>query len=253
MKKIEDMTVKDMALLSGVTIRTLHHYDDIGLLKANRTESGYRIYTEKHALRLQQILIQKSFGLPLEDIARNLDDANFDTLLSLQQQRNAVVKQAENINAMVEAIDMAIKQLTDEANIDLRDIFKGFDPSLYEEEVEQKWGGTEFYKESQNKTKDYTPQDWERIKREENAIWQDAAHALRSGVAPTNQVALELAQRYRKHIDNWFYTTSVSGFAALAELWESDARFIANIDKFETGLAKWIATAVRANYGYSNE
>ena len=135
MKKIEDMTVKEMALLSGVTIRTLHHYDDIGLLKANRTESGYRMYTEKHALRLQQILLQKSFGLPLEDIARNLDDANFDTLLSLQQQRNAVVKQAENISAIIEAIDMAIKQLTNEDDIDLRDIFKGFDPSLYEEEA----------------------------------------------------------------------------------------------------------------------
>ena len=135
MKKIEDMTVKDMALLSGVTIRTLHHYDDIGLLKASRTASGYRVYTEKHVLRLQQILLQKSFGLPLEDIARNLDDTNFDTLLSLQQQRNAVVKQAENISAIIEAIDMAIKQLTNEDDIDLRDIFKGFDPSLYEEEA----------------------------------------------------------------------------------------------------------------------
>lgn len=242
------MTVKDMALLSGVTIRTLHHYDDIGLLKANRTASGYRIYTEKHALRLQQILLQKSFGLSLEDIASTLDNTDFDTLLNLRQQRAALVKQAENMNGMIEAIDMAINKLTNETDIDLKDIFKGFDPSVFKDEVKERWGGTDYYRENQNKTSDYTPEDWERIKFEENAIWQSAADALRSGVAPTHKVALELVERYRKHIDCWFYTTSASGFAALCDIWESDPRFMNNIDKFETGLTKWMATAVRANY-----
>ncbi|TDF37436.1 MerR family transcriptional regulator [Alteromonadaceae bacterium M269] len=245
MKNRSEITVKEMALLSGVTIRTLHHYDDIGLLKAHRAASGYRVYNEKHALRLQQILLHKSFGLSLEDIAKTLDDPQFDNLANLKRQKKTLEQQAENMHLMIGAIDAAIEKLTCSKTIDLSSIFEGFDPALYDDEVEQRWGETSCYKECQDKMKNYTDEDWEQLKQQENAIWRDAAHALRAGTKPDSASAQEITNKYRKHIDRWFYTTSTSGFAALADLWENDPRFAKNIDKFEPGLAKWMAAAVR--------
>jgi DNA-binding transcriptional MerR regulator len=248
MKKTIQMTVKEMALSSGVTIRTLHHYDEIGLLTAQRTHSGYRVYTEKHALRLQQILLHKSFGLSLEDISKALDAPEFDNLISLQHQKAALIKQAKNMSAMIGAVDAAIKLLSKTQNVDLKLIFAGFDPSLYCDEVKEKWGSTVYWKESQKKTANYTAEDWQGIKNEESVIWEEAASALRSGYAVNSQAALKFVESYRKHIDRWFYKTSEAGFVELVNIWENDLRFVANIDKFEVGLTSWSARAVRAKY-----
>jgi DNA-binding transcriptional MerR regulator len=248
MKNMNEMTVKEMALLSGVTIRALHHYDEIGLLRAHRTQSGYRVYTEKHALRLQQILLHKSFGMSLDEIAKSLDDPKFDNLSNLQQQKKVLIKQSKNMASMIHAIDAAISQLEGTTHAHLKDIFGGFDPSIYDEEVEEKWGDTVYYKDCQQRIASYTKDDWQHIKSEENKIWQDAAEAYRSGISASSQTAFDLSDRYQHHIDRWFYQTSSASYAALADVWENDPRFIRNIDKFETGLAGWIASAVRARY-----
>jgi DNA-binding transcriptional MerR regulator len=252
MKKTIAITVKEMALMSGVTIRTLHHYDEIGLLKAHRNASGYRIYNEKHALRLQQILLHKSFGLGLEEIATALDNPQFDTLQSLQRQKLTVVQQIDTMHAMLRAIDAAILRLTKPNKDRLDLIFDGFDPSLYEEEVATRWGQTDTYQESQRKTQHYTSEDWQQIKQEEERFWHDAAKAMRSGEAPDSKTAKSLSERYRKHIDRWFYTTTPSGYLALAAMWESDPRFSENIDKFGPGLTQWIVAAVKSGSGDSH-
>lgn len=249
MTKTYDMTVKELALISGVTIRALHHYDEIGLLIAKRTEAGYRVYGREDALRLQQILLHKSFGLSLDDIRKALDDPGFSTLESLRVQKASLQKQAETMDAMIAAVDAAIHSLSGSQDIDLKAIFDGFDPGLYAEEVEENWGETDSYIASQRRVKNYTETDWKQLKSQEEAIWRDAASLMKAGATPYSPQAEQLAQRHRDYIDRWFYETTPEGYVALADLWESDPRFAANIDKFGNGLTGWVVAAVRAKYG----
>ena len=200
-------------------------------------------------LRLQQILIHRSFGLPLEDIGKILDAPDFDPQSALREQRQKLVDRLSETHRMIASIDAALqtyskKDPTDMA--DLKQIFDGFDPSDHEEETAQTWGDTDAFQESTRRTKSYGDAEWRAIKQELDGIWTDAATLMQSGVASTGAEALAIAERHRQHIDQWFYPLDAAGHAQLASLWESDPRFKANIDKYGDGLTDWVATAVRA-------
>jgi len=247
----QNLTVKALATLSGVSVRTLHYYDEIGLLKADRSPAGYRLYNPTHVLVLQQILVQKSLGFSLEAIKLALQDPDFDILEQLKAQKQLLLKRAEDTRAMIAAIDRAIAKtphLAEETPESLGEIFQGFDPALFEDEVKEKWGETQAYKTSRNRTKSYSAEDWAQIKSEEAAIWQEAAKALTENQSPHADGSGKLAERHRQHIDRWFYSTTEESYANLAALWESDERFTANIDKYGDGLTVWFSEAVRHKY-----
>ena len=251
MTHLKNLTVKALATLSGVSIRTLQYYDDIGLLKAGRTSAGYRIYDQSHVLLLQQILVQKALGLSLEAIKTSLQQPDFDVLAQLKAQKQLLLKRAEDTKAMIAAIDSAIAKaprMERETPKTIAEIFQGFDPALYEDEAKEKWGETQEYKTSRNRVKSYTPDDWAEIKAEEQQIWRDAAAAMAAGQSPQSDDSGKLAERHRLHIDRWFYGTTEESYANLASLWEMDARFTANIDKYGQGLTLWFAEAVRHKY-----
>jgi MerR family transcriptional regulator, thiopeptide resistance regulator len=251
--------VKEVARISGVSVRTLHHYDQIGLLTPEgRSDTGYRLYSESDLLRLQQILVQRALGLPLEDIRKVLDDPSFNRIAALRQQREELVARAEQTQAMIRGIDAALHALEHPdpnqrpdgeptMSIDFKQIFDGFDPTQYELEAERRWGDSDAYKESQRRVKSYTQQDWLAQKAESTAILQDAAAALRGGKAPAHPDVLEIAERHRLSIDRWFYPCSKAMHAGLADMYEADERFAANIDKFAPGLTPFLAAAIRAN------
>lgn len=241
-------SVKELATLSGVSIRTLHYYDKIGLLPAERRPSGYRIYSQDHLLLLQQILLQKSMGLSLEAIKQALQADDFDVTAQLQAQRAFLLKRAEDMQAMIAAVDAALAKVSGSNSEDVAALFNGFDPSLYADEAEQKWGQTEAFKTARRRTKSYTAEDWAKIKSEEAAIWTDAARAMTSGADCDSDEAGKLSERHRQHIDHWYYAISGTAYAALGDLWESDARFIANIDAYAEGLTGWFAEAARHKY-----
>lgn len=251
MKPLNALSVSDLAALSGVSIRTLHYYDKIGLLVAGRRPSGYRIYDHSHVLLLQQILLQKSMGLSLDAIKVSLNAADFDVMAQLKSQKEVLLKRAEDTRAMIAVVDAAIAKSLDidgETTQSLQSLFEGFDPALYEAEVQERWGRTRAFKTSQSRTKKYTSEEWTEIKSEESAIWTDAAQAFTAGQQTDSEAAGKLAERHRQHIDRWYYETSEAGYASLADIWENDARFIANIDKYGTGLSGWFAEAVRHKY-----
>ena len=241
-------SVKELATLSGVSIRTLHYYDKIGLLPAERRPSGYRIYSQDHVLLLQQILLQKSMGLSLEAIKQAMQAEDFDVTAQLKTQRAFLLKRAEDMQAMIAAVDAALAKAGDPSGEDLTALFGGFDPSLYAEEAEQRWGQTEAFKTASRRTKSYSSADWAKIKSEEAAIWTDAASAMTSGADCNSEAAGKLSERHRQHIDRWYYAISGTAYAALGDLWESDARFIANIDAYAEGLTGWFAEAARHKY-----
>jgi len=246
------MTVKALATLSGVSVRTLHYYDEIDILKPDRTSSGYRVYGQDHILRLQQILIQKSLGLSLSSIKSSLDDPQFDNVRELQSQKQVLLDRMEHSQTMITAIDAAIAKslhLEKETQMSIKEIFDGFDPEEYAAEAKEYWGNTESYKASLKRTKSYSQQDWKQIKRAEQSIWETAAKAMVSGLEPASLVAADLVKRHHHHIDHWFYETSDLGYASLADVWESDPRFTNNIDKYGEGLTQWFAAAVRSKYG----
>ena len=242
--------VKEVAKLSGLSIRALHHYDSIGLLTpSERSTAGYRAYDADDLLRLQQILIGRELGLSLEDIRRSLDDPNFDRREALLAQRAALAARAERAADMIRAIDAALTatEEKDMGNVDLKKIFDGFDPARYEDEVKQRWGNTDAYKISAQRTKGYTEADWRKFKDEQGAIYADASAALKSGVPSDDARAMDVAERHRLSIDRWFYPCSPTMHCGLADLWEADRRYADNIDKHCPGLTQYLAAAVRAN------
>jgi DNA-binding transcriptional MerR regulator len=244
--------VKDVAELAGVTVRTLHHYDAIGLLSpSGRSAAGYRLYDADDLLRLQQILIGRELGLSLEAIRRSLDDRQFDRRAALRAQRVELAARAERTRQMLAAIDAALTALdqgdTTMTQLDIKDIFAGFDPEQYTDEAEQRWGNTDALRVSAQRAKSYGEADWRKIKDEQAAILADAAAAQRDGAPADAPRAMDIAERHRLSIDRWFYPCNHRTHCGLADLWQSDRRFADNIDKHGAGLTDYLGAAVRAN------
>src|SRR5437762_1393306 len=178
-------TVGDISRLTGVTVRALHHYDEIGLVKpSQRSPAGYRLYDESDALRLQQVLVLRELGVPLDEIAGVLDRAG-DRAALLRSHRAALVEKRGRIDAMVAAVDAALRVL-EEGNQtmraeDFKQMFDGFNPEDYEEEARQKWGNTSAYKESARRTAQYGKSEWEEIKRESEDINTRLRDLMRQG------------------------------------------------------------------------
>jgi DNA-binding transcriptional MerR regulator len=242
--------VADVARLSGVSIRALHHYDAIGLLiPTGRTEANYRLYTDADLLRLQQILIGRELGFPLEEIKRSLDDPHFDQRAALVEQRRRLEEKAHALGDMIRAVVAALAVVGSDPQgdaMEMKELFGGFDPSKYEAEVEERWGGPAL-DESKRRVKGYTPDDWKRQQAEQGAIYAEAAAAMRACVAPASPAAMNIAERHRLSIDKWFYPCSRAMHAGLADMYEADERFRASIDKAGEGLTTFLAAAMRAN------
>ncbi len=255
MSKGRTYQVKEVERIAGVSVRALHHYDEIGLLvPSGRTEAGYRLYSDDDLLRLQQILIGRELGMPLEEIKRSLDDPSFDRRAALEKQRKEIAIRAERTAAMLRAIDATLAALNEGERTmkemgkeELTALFDGFDPARYEDEVEERWGETDAYKESASRTSKYTEADWERYKAESHAIMIDAAKLFRSGSAADAEEAMSVAERHRSSIDRWFYPCAPEMHARLADGYEVDDRFAASIDQYAPGLTAWWSAAIRAN------
>jgi DNA-binding transcriptional MerR regulator len=243
--------IKEVARLARVSIRTLHYYDEIGLLvPKTRSGAGYRLYNEDDLFRLQQILVGRELGLPLEEIGRSLDDPRFDRRKALLAQKEQLRKRAHQTEAMIKAVDAALAALDagkKGGKVDLKGIFDGFDPSKYEQEARERWGNTDSYKESMKRTKRYTAEDWKTLKAEQARILEDAYAALKAGRKPSDIEVMDIAERHRQSIDRWFYPCSPAMHRGLASLYESDTRFAENINRFGEGLTPFLSAAIREN------
>ncbi|MCB2223494.1 MAG: MerR family transcriptional regulator [Actinobacteria bacterium] len=248
---MERSTVGEIARLTGVSVRTLHHYDDIGLLSpAGRSDAGYRWYGPAEVARLQEVLFFKELGFSLDEIKRIVAEPGYDRATALRRQRRMLEGKAEHLLALIDAVDAAThahEKGTTMSNEDLLGVFGGFDPAEYEEEAEERWGGTDAYRESARRTARYAKSDWERMGRERAEIEAAAADLLDRGVPPDGAEAMDVAERHRAHITAWFYDCTPEIHRGLGEMYVADPRFRAHYEQVREGLAEYLAAAIAAN------
>lgn len=265
----ETMTVGEVAALTGVTVRTLHHYDAIGLVRpAARSAAGYRLYGPDDVARLQEVVAYRRLGFGLEDIP----DATADRRAALVRQRELVAARIDELTRLGRALDAALADHTkdgedtmeddettrrpgtrpdlDLTDAELRELFgdeyaEEFDG--YQAEAEQRWGETDAWAESARRTKHYSKQDWERIKADQEAATGLAAAALRAGEPASSAAAMDAAEAARAHITRWFYEVSPAMHRGLGDMYAADPRFAKTYDDVEPGLAAYLRDAIHAN------
>lgn len=247
--------VGTLARIAGVTVRTLHHYDAIGLLSPKRRSGkGYRLYGPDDLLRLQQILIRRELGMSLEQIARALDEPGFDMRSALLEQRAALETRRQRTDDMLRSIDAALAALDHPhdreemmTTMNVRELFDGFDPGEHENEAQERWGSTEAFAETARRTKSYGPDDWQALKLEADTINRELAQLFSSGAPADSEAARALAERHRLHIDRWFYPCDLRMHVALGRMYVADERFAANYEKYAVGLTGYLCAAIEAN------
>ncbi|MFG2077053.1 MerR family transcriptional regulator [Nonomuraea maritima] len=245
------LSVGQVARLAGTTVRTLHHYDEIGLLTpSRRTPAGYRRYTDHDLIRLQHILLYRELGFPLDEIAAILDQGATDELTHLRRQHELLTRQAQHLHHVIAAVERAIQARTDGITLtpaERFELFGDFHPEDHEPEVERRWGHTSAYAESRRRVATYTVADWKQITTEAATLNDDLAAACRAALPPDGDHAMNLAERHRGHITRWFYTCDHDMHRRLARTYVDDPRFTAALDAVTPGLATYLSHAIHAN------
>jgi DNA-binding transcriptional MerR regulator len=239
-------TVGDLAKLTGITVRALHHYDEIGLVRpSQRPPAGYRLYDDADVHRLQQVMLFRELGLPLDDIAAAIDQATPRDEL-LRRHRHALLAKRARIDAMLASLDH-LQETTPMQPDDVKSMFDGFDPTQHEDEARERWGETDAYKESARRTATYGKPEWDQIKRDAATIYAALAAEMTAHTPVTDPRVQALVEQHRQHIDRWFYPCSKQMHKALGAMYVADPRFTANIDKTAAGLAHYFSTAIDAS------
>ncbi|MFI7071484.1 MerR family transcriptional regulator [Micromonospora sediminicola] len=244
-------TVGQVARAARVTVRTLHHYDEIGLLRpSGRTPAGYRRYDDRDLDRLQLIRYYRELGFPLDEIAEILDDPTADPAAHLRRQHELLSGRIGKLQEMVAAIEHAMEarkvgiQLTPEERFE---VFGDFDPDEHTEEVERRWGDTEAYRQSQERASRYTKEDWLRNK-EVNEDWGRRFAALMDSGAPADgPEAMALAEEHRQLITEWWYDCPLELHTGLADMYVADPRFTEYFEAIRPGMAAYLNEAIHAN------
>lgn len=238
------ITVKEMSRLSGVSIRTLHHYDSIGLLKpTGTTESGYRLYDESCLERLQHILLFRELEFSLKEIETILDSPDFDRITALEQQISLLTLKKEHIENLID-LARGIK-MTGVRNLD----FTAFDTKKIDEYAAQAktmWGKTEAFREFTEKNKNWSHEDQQQINLSFMELFKEFGQMQQDGMNPEDQAVQEQVKRLRNYITEHFYTCTPEILRGLADMYSGGGSMEQNIDLAAgNGTARFTAAAVR--------
>lgn len=237
-------TVKQLSTLAGVTPRTLHHYDEIGLLKPESVgENGYRYYGEKSMLRLQQILFYRELGFSLDSIRDVLAKPEFQILDALEEHRESLQGRVRRLERLIQTVDKTINHLRGENIMSPKGLFEGFseeEQERYAEEAEQLYD-PETVRESNRKWKSYSAEKKQAILDEGKQIYLDMIAAMPKGTDSSEVQAI--VDRWRKHMD-YFWTPDLDQLLSLATMYGQSPDFRANFDQMHPDLADFMLDAV---------
>ncbi|HOV69551.1 MAG TPA: MerR family transcriptional regulator [Clostridia bacterium] len=237
------LTINEAAKLAGVSVRTLHYYDQIGLLNpSQKNNSGYRLYDESDMEMLQQILFLRELDFPLKNIREILYSPSYDRKTAMLRHKELLKLKRDRLDRLIGLIDKIMKGEDTMS-------FEEFDMSAiketekkYSQEVMMRWGETEAYRQSMAKTKKYKKEDWARISKESDEIFRAFAENMdKSPSAPETQ---KLVKKWQDHITKYFYQCTNEILSGLGQMYIFDSRFTENIDKYKKGLAQYMSDAI---------
>lgn len=238
-----DLKINEVAKLTGVTVRTLHYYDEIGLLTPSEvTEAGYRIYNDKVLATLQQILFFRELDFPLSDIKEIMTNPNYDKTEALTKHKELLLLKRHRLNGLIELVENTIKG-------DKTMRFEEFDiteiethKSKYATEVKERWGETDTYKQSTKKTESYDKQQWEMLTNEGTEILK--AFGKNRNIMPDSEQSQKLVTRWQAYITENFYDCTPEILSCLGLMYINDERFTENIDQHGKGTAEFMSKAI---------
>ncbi len=234
------MLIKDFAELCSVSVRTLHYYDEIDLLKPSFVEeyTGYRYYDEKSLVRMQEIMFYRELDFPLKSIKEIISSPDYDKKEALKEQKKLLIMKKERLERLISSIDSAEKGKV---------IMNAFDNSEFEKyknEAKEKWGTTDAYKEHKEKTKGYTKGDFDALGGGMDEIMGEFSLCMKKDLAPYSDEAQRLVKKLQNYITDNFYTCTNEILAGLGQMYVLDERFKSNIDRHGDGTAQFISEAV---------
>ncbi|NEX91868.1 MerR family transcriptional regulator [Caulobacter sp. 17J65-9] len=246
-------TVNGLARLSGVSVRTLHHYDELGLLKpAEVGDNGYRYYGRAELLRLQQILFHRELGLSLAEIAAVLDRPGFDRLAALRGHRDRLAAEDERRRLLLQTLDRTIADLEGSTPMKDADLYKGFPPekqARYEAEIVDRFG------EAAKPVVDHSRARWNAMSKTDFQGQMDELKAIETGLADLQAAGrspdhADVAPLLRRHhawvAKSWPAPPTADAYAGLADMYLGHPDFHARYETLHPGFAQWLADAMHA-------
>ena len=234
------MQIKEFAEFTGVSVRTLHYYDEIGLLVPAYVDrdNGYRYYNEDSLLRMQEILFYRELNFSLKSIEEILSHPNYNKTMALNDQKKMLTLKKERLERLIVAIDGAMKGET---------VMEAFDNSefmKYKAEAREKWGNTDAYREHEEKTKSYSKENWQNAADGLNSIFAEFAACKNAGYDVSSDAAQAIAAKLQHYITANYYTCTKDILAGLGQMYVLDERFKKNIDKNGEGTARFASEAI---------
>ena len=239
------MHIKEFAKLTGVSVRTLHYYDEIGLLKPAFVDgqNGYRDYDEKSLERMVEILFYRELDFPLKSILKILSSPDYDKTAAIRRQKELLTLKKERLERLISALDEAEKGEIPMNTFNNNEYEAA--RRQYADEAKQRWGGTDAYKEYEQKTAGISADKRNDANEGLNAVLAEFA-AIKDGAAPESAAAQSLVRKLQEYITENFYTCTNDILAGLGQMFGADERFKANIDKNGIGTAEFISEAIEA-------
>ena len=233
------MQIKEFAEQIGVSVRTLHYYDEIGLLKPSEVDAqnGYRFYDERSLERMQEILFYRELDFSLKTIAQILSSPDYDKQQALTRQRKLLLAKKERLERLIDALDSMEKgEGFMKPNNEYEDL-----KNKYAEEVRQRWGSTDAYKESQQRNTDFS-----QAASLLDAVFEEFAELDRSGISPDDEAAKIQVEKLQRCITDNFYTCTNEILAGLGQMYVADVRFKNYIDKHGEGTAEFVSQCIKS-------
>ena len=239
------LQIKEFAELTGVSVRTLHYYDEIGLLKPSFVDeqNGYRFYNEASLERMQEILFYRELDFPLKSIVEILASPNYDKQKALAEQKRLLTLKKDRLERLIAALEQAEKGEITMSAFDNNEYETA--RQQYEDEAKQRWGGTDAYKESQAKTADYSKEKWDGVLARMNGVFAEFAECKNGGESADSKTAQRLVKTLQDYITANFYHCTDDILAGLGQMYVCDERFKKNIDKNGECTAEFVAEAIK--------
>ncbi|MEX0869057.1 MAG: MerR family transcriptional regulator [Nitriliruptoraceae bacterium] len=243
-------TIGAVAALANVTVRTLRHFHEVGVVVPSaRSAADYRLYNDDDLVTLHAVLFYRELGLALDEIVRIVHDPGYDRGAALEHQRLMLMQRRDTLDQMIAAVDAALDSHTTGRPMTESAMFAVFGEQqrVLPAEAEQRWATTDAWAESARRTGHFTRADGQHVKSESQRLTGDIAAVYTAGLAPDSDEAMDAVEAHRQQIDQRFSPCTHAMHVQLGEMYVSDPRFRATCEQVAAGLVQGVRDVIVAN------